>query len=261
MSRGKGDGNKRRSYRPEVEALEALRLLSLAAETLPDLAAEHDVLLSPPVPIGTDDLATTDAAWDVALGQTRLADLLRPASSATDAEEISSGLSQLNRYLSRAWYRAGIPPQMHDDSTQAVYVSLLQNLGRPQFDHLVADIGRMGIRDVLSQETADGPIFFRAIDTVKKRAQRERSFQPLDTVAAMAASKTDDALSDHRGALREAIHQSLSPREAALIYATLKGETPAEIASQWGVAPKTVSNEKTRAIQKLRDVLVASDMD
>ena len=41
------------------------------------------------------------------------------------------------------------------------------------------------------------------------------------------------------------------------MHATLKGETPAEIASRWGVAPKTVSNEKTRVIQKLREVLTA----
>lgn len=258
MARGKDEGSKRRSYRPGVEALEALRLLSIAVQTLPNLAAEHD-LLAPSAPLGTDAPTTPDSTWDLALAETRLADLLGPTTSPADAQEISAGLSQLNRYLSRAWYRAGIPPQLHDDSTQAVYVALLQNLGRQQFDNLAAEIGRVGIRDVLSQETADGPVFFRAVDTVKKRAQRERSFQPLDTVAAEVASKSDESQSDRRGALREAIHQSLSPREAALIYATLKGETPAEIASQWGVAPKTVSNEKTRAIQKLRDVLVSAD--
>ena len=42
---------------------------------------------------------------------------------------------------------------------------------------------------------------------------------------------------------------------AALIQATIQGETPAEIAQKWGVAPKTVSNEKSRVIQKLRDAL------
>jgi DNA-binding CsgD family transcriptional regulator len=39
------------------------------------------------------------------------------------------------------------------------------------------------------------------------------------------------------------------------------GKTPSEIALQWGVAPKTVSNEKTRVIQKLRDALVAEMAD
>lgn len=235
-------------------------MLSLAAPSLPDLAAERD-LFTPIGPVGPETSLPSSAAWDEALGQTQLSDLIGPTSSPSDAQAITSGLSQLDRYLNRAWYRAGIPVQLHDDSTQAVYVTLLQNLGRDRFDALVSDIGRVGIRDVLSRETPEGPDFFRAIDTVKKRAQRERTFQPLDTVTATATTSQDDQQTTWRGALQEAIDRSLSPREAALIQATLKGETPAEIALQWGVAPKTVSNEKTRAIQKLRDALVAELSD
>ena len=61
--------------------------------------------------------------------------------------------------------------------------------------------------------------------------------------------------------MQEAISQTLNPREAALIQATLQGESPAEIANQWGVASKTVSNEKTRAFQKLRDALTPAMTD
>jgi len=143
---------------------------------------------------------------------------------------------------------------MHNDCSQTVYMTLLQNLGRQQFDSLVVNIGHAGIRDVLSRETTEGPDFFRAVDTVKKRAQRERSFQPLDMID-MVASPQEDETQLQRGAIREAIARSLNPREAALIRATLNGETPTEIASRWGVAPKTVSNEKTRVIQKLQTVL------
>ena len=39
------------------------------------------------------------------------------------------------------------------------------------------------------------------------------------------------------------------------------GKTPAEIALHWGVVPKTISNEKTRVLQKLRDVLLAQNDD
>lgn len=154
---------------------------------------------------------------------------------------------------------AGLSAQQHDDCTQAVYTTLLQTFGRDRFDQLLAEVGQFGIRDVLSRETADGPDFFRAIDTVKKRAQRERSFQPLDTVETASLNRPDRSTEDLKSSLQEAILSSLSPREAALIQATLQGETPAEIAQQWGIAPKTVSNEKTRALQKLRDVL-SSDM-
>lgn len=257
-----GEAKKRRPYRPAVEALEALRLLSSLAQSLPTLPVELDVFSDPtPVPAAP---STTDAAWDAALTQTRLADILGPertSTTPTDAALLDSGLTQLNRYLTRTWFRAGISPQAHDDCTQAVFVTLLQNLGRARFDHLLTDVGDQGIRDVLSRETADGPDFFRAIDMVKKRIQRERTFQPLDAFDVVSDAGTDHAMHLWRGALHDAIDQHLTPREAALVYDTLEGKTPAEIAAARGMAPKTVSNEKTRVIQKLRDALVSELVD
>jgi DNA-directed RNA polymerase specialized sigma24 family protein len=265
---GQRKGNPRRSYRPTVEALEALRLLSSALQSAPDLPAVGAVLTSAPTPLA-HELPGPGEAWDAALDQTHLdlADLLGPTTQDRTAavpqpdlgaqgRDVQAGLMQLNRYLGRAWFRAGIPVQHHDDATQAVYVTLLQNLGRDRFDALAADIGRLGIRDVLSRETPEGPDFFRAIDTVKKRVQRERTYQPIDAVEVASPAPGEDALALWRSALQEVIDQSLTPREASLVYDTLMGKTPAEIAQQWGVAPKTVSNEKTRVIQKLRDALV-----
>jgi len=244
-----------------VEALEALRLLSDAAPVLPGLSVERDVFSGPAVPFPADSPTTsqTDAAWDEGLTRTRLADILGPTRSASTfvASNVESGLTQLNKYLSRSWYRAGIPPQAHDDCTQAVFVSLLQTLGRDRFDLLLGDIGQSGIKDVLSRETPEGLDFFRAIDTVKKRAQREKTFQPLDSIDVAVGSDGSDSLALWRGALQDAIDESLTPREASLVYDTLMGKTPAEIAQQWGVAPKTVSNEKTRVIAKLREILTA----
>lgn len=250
---GQGRKKARRSYSPVVEALEALRLLSSdTGVLLPGLPAVHD-LASQPLP--TEPQPLSPDAWDTALGQTRLADLIGPVVPQTTPATDEAGLRQLEKYLSRTWFRAGIPEQQHADCTQAVYVTLLANLGRAQFDSLMEDVGQHGIREVLSRETPEGPDFFRAIDTVKKRAQRERTLHPLDEQANLLASRPGGVTADWRDALQEAIDLSLSPREAALIQATIRGETPLEIASQWGVAPKTVSNEKTRVIQKLRDFL------
>lgn len=258
MSTGRG-GKKRRSYQPRLEVLEALRLLSDSAQTLPKIPVAQDVAVNP-APVAELAVSPTDA-WDAALGQTHLADLIGPSADQADAQSVAAGISQLNRYLNRAWYRAGIPTQLHDDSTQAVYVTLLQNLGSVRFNSLLADIGQNGIRDVLSRETADGPDFFRAIDTVKKRAQREKTFQPLDAIDVASTTAIDSSQAGQRGALEEAIAQSLTPREASLIQDTLMGKTPAEIALEWGVAPKTVSNEKTRALQKLREAMVSAHAD
>jgi RNA polymerase sigma factor (sigma-70 family) len=285
-----GEKNKRaqRRYNPTVERLEPVRLLSSASQAHPlaGLAAEHDLRAEPlslTHLLSDSPAAVSNATWDAALVQTELADILgsagassaataAPGTSApafstvthasaasSDTAALESGLNQLNKYLSRAWYRAGISPQLHDDSTQAVYATLLQNLGRGNFDSLIADVGHSGIKDVFTRETSEGVAFFRAVDMVKKRAQRERTHQSLDSLD--VASPTPENGAARRRALQEAIAQSLSPREAALIQDTLMGKTPAEIANQWGVAPKTVSNEKTRVLQKLRLALADHEMN
>ena len=257
-----GRGRSKRSYRPRVEGLESLRLLAGAASLPLGVPIAIDPT-STPAASGSDAIGSSDA-WDAALLRSQVSDLIGPSAltstTTADADAIVSGLAQLDRYLNRAWYRAGIAPQQHDDCTQAVYTTLLQSLGRDRFDGLLTDIGEWGIREVLSRETPEGPDFFRAIDTVKKRAQREKTFQPIDAVEIADVSVATPGQVDRRGALFEAIEQSLNPREAALIQATIQGETPAEIAQKWGVAPKTVSNEKSRAIQKLRDAL-GTDLD
>jgi RNA polymerase sigma factor (sigma-70 family) len=285
-----GDDEKprtRRHYRPTVEGLEALRLLSSAAQAHPlaGVAAHHDLAADSSHQARTldnDARAVSSATWDAALVETELSEILNPAGSAptiapaaspaqagpaqsapstSDLEAMTSGLSQLNKYLNRAWYRAGIPAQLHDDSSQAVYATLIQNLGRPQFEALLADVGNTSVKDVLSRETSEGVDFFRAVDMVKKRAQRERVYQSIDSVDVPSASRDQSLTAARREALREAMAQTLSPREAALIEDTLMGKTPAEIAVQWGVAPKTVSNEKTRVIQKLREALAGHELN
>ena len=240
--------------------MEALRLLSSATATgaLAGLTAEHNVLGGDHGagvrPLGAVLPSISGEAWDAALLDTHLTDLLSSSSAAiispstssatSDPAALSSGLAQLNKYLSRSWYRAGIPAQMHEDCSQAVFATMLQQLGRTQFDTLISDVGHSGIKDVLSRETNEGLDFFRAVDMIKKRALRERAYQSLDTVDVPASSGNSETKAWSE-ALREAIDRSLSPREASLINETLQGKTPAEIALHWGVAPKTVSNEKT----------------
>jgi RNA polymerase sigma factor (sigma-70 family) len=287
---GGGEGKqtrRRRHYRPTVEGLEALRLLSSATQAHPltGVAGHHDLAADagrPAAPLTNDAPAVSSATWDAALVETELSQILNPtgstptlapaiapsttatsqsATSTSDLEAMTSGLSQLNKYLNRAWYRAGIPAQLHDDSSQAVYATLIQNLGRPQFESLLTDVGNTSVKDVLSRETSEGVDFFRAVDMVKKRAQRERTYQSIESVDVASASRDQSLTAARRDALREAIAQNLSPREAALIEDTLMGKTPAEIAVQWGVAPKTVSNEKTRVIQKLREALAGHELN
>nr|WP_303652525.1 LuxR C-terminal-related transcriptional regulator [Paludisphaera mucosa] len=246
--------------------MEVLRLLSGAAHAaaMPVLTIEHSALLDAPPSASTlaDLPGLSGDAWDAALLDARLDGLLSSLRTTTaepeviapvDSQAMASGLNQLDRYLSRSWQRAGLPAQAFEDSSQAVYTTLLEQLGRSRFDAMLNDVGRWGVKEVFTKETSEGVDFFRAVDMVKKRVQRERTYQPLDDVAAVGF---DDAETQgRRDALREAIDRSLTPREASLIQESLMGRTPAEIALHWGVAPKTVSNEKTRVLNKLREVL------
>ncbi len=268
----------KRSYRPKVEALEALRLLDagLLPSALAVATAEYGATLANVESSDTLlESGPSGDAWDAALGQSDVGDLLardtgtpvaiaqntdNPLDLDTEpqSEAIQSGLNQLTRYLGRAWACAGIDPQSFEDCTQEVYETLLSNLGRDGFDQLAAQVGVLGVRNVLSRETPDGPGFFRAVDMVKKRTQRTRSFQSLDEhyLELADGAGTDGAsATDWRRELDEAIDRSLTRREADLIRDTLMGKTPQEIAQTWGMAAKTVSNEKTRAIQKLRVAL------
>jgi DNA-binding NarL/FixJ family response regulator len=255
VAKRRGEGKAPRSYRPVVEDLETLRLPSEAARLLPGLVVERDPS-GPASPVGMSPPAGPDASATAAV-EDEPARSVNAARDGIEDDSIAAGLAQLGRYLSRAWSRAGVAVQQHDDCSQEVYAALLRILARAHFDRMVGTVGRRGVRQVLNRDSSLGPDFFRAIDAVKKRARRERRFQPLEASDVAAAARDDATRAGWRGALQEAIGRSLSRREASLIHATLEGETPAEIASRWDVAPKTISNAKTRVIQKLRDVLVA----
>ena len=245
---------------------------SSAAASFPGLAAEHNVLADHGAatrPLVRALPSVAGETWDAALLQTHLTDHFPvlalhsfPSSASTstsDASVLSSGLAQLNKYLSRAWYRAGIPVQMHEDCTQAVYTTMLQQLGRDRFDALISDVGRSGIKDVFSREPNEGLDFFRAVDMIKKRALRERVYHSLDAVDVPASSGNSEtkAWSD---ALRETIDHSLSPREASLINETLMGKTPAEIALHLGRRTQDrQQREDTRSSESCVKVLLAQN--
>ena len=238
-------------------------MLDAAAARLAPFPIEH----APIAPFESASPGLDTATWDHALGfasdsVASLADRsTADAPTAVDPAEVRAGLSQLDRYLAKTWGRAGIAPQWADDCSQAVYETLLRHHGREGFEQLMAEVAEGGIPKVLSRETPAGPDFFRAIDMVKKRTLRQRRLATLDDGLDVASRGFGPEVGDDSDglgqALRETIDRTLSPREADLIRETLQGYSPADIATRRGVAPKTVSNEKSRVLQKLRTALEA----
>lgn len=241
-------GPRRRAYQPKVEALEALRMLDAASgSVLAALPSASHVEPAGSLPGWELHTATVDQV----LEQESVQQLV-----SVDEGSAAAGVEQLRRYLSRSWIRAGINRQWHDDCTQAVFATMLEQHGRTGFDRLMSEVGQSGIPQVLSRETDEGADFLRAIDMIKKRAQREKHFLPIDEHLDLASGGFRETPRDQwKGSIEDAIRDRLNPREAELIHETLKGCSPSEIAQRWGVAPKTVSNEKTRALAKLRIAL------
>jgi RNA polymerase sigma factor (sigma-70 family) len=92
--------------------------------------------------------------------------------------------------------------------------------------------------------------FIRAIDAVKKRVQRERKRSPLndnDLPAAIAERQVEE-----RAAVNMAAATLLSPRQQRIVQMICDGWTIPDMAQELAIPVQRVSDEKYKAIQKLR---------
>jgi len=263
-----------RRYQPDVEALEAIQVLNAVLPGLADLTfatsiyqpepswhkSDHSAQLLIPDQATLAESSALDA-WDAALAAQ--ADQLSSADFAL-ADDFSNSLSllgydRMERYLNRAWQKAGIAPPQDEDCTQSVYMVLLERWGRDNFENLATHVGRDGLTTLVTRETPVGLDFLRALDQIKKQAQRQLSRQIFQvdessTTATARGYASPDEIAMGRD-MERLIQASLAPREAELIRSTIEGESPSEIAARWGVSAKTVSNVKSEALNKLRTTL------
>jgi len=105
---------------------------------------------------------------------------------------------------------------------------------------------------------SDGPErkeFMRAIDAVKKRTQRSRKF--TGTLDGVADPREIDrnGLDDDREIVRQVAEEVLTDRQQRILQLSLEGWTVQQIADELPLAPERVSDEKYKAIRKLRDHL------
>jgi RNA polymerase sigma factor (sigma-70 family) len=158
-------------------------------------------------------------------------------------------VNDLSRYCTTCWRNARLSPDCWTDCTQEVLVRLLERV--PQENWV----------DVLQREGEERREFVRAIDTVKKRVQRGRSFAsgPLDEVADRRDGR-EWRLAEDREAVRQAAAELLSSRQQQILQLSSAGWSVQEIAEQLRTPPERVSDEKYKAIQKLRAKL-ATEME
>jgi RNA polymerase sigma factor (sigma-70 family) len=103
--------------------------------------------------------------------------------------------------------------------------------------------------------------FLRAIDAVKKRAQRARKpGRNLDGLADRAELRRRD-LDEQRARVSEAAVELLTPRQQRILQMSFEGWSVAETAAELNLPAERVSDEKYKAVRKLRAHLVESEAD
>jgi RNA polymerase sigma factor (sigma-70 family) len=150
-------------------------------------------------------------------------------------------LRDLTRYCTTCWRNAHLDPACWPDCTQEVFCRLLERVEPEAWDRLLRD------------ENEDRREFLRAIDAVKKRTQRGRG--RYITLAEPVADRRDAAdrrLAEERGAVEHAAAVLLSPRQQQILRKSLEGWSVNDIATALAVPPERVSDEKYKAVQKLR---------
>ena len=153
----------------------------------------------------------------------------------------AQALEQMNRYCAASWRQAQISPQDWADCTQEVLMDLLNRISRERLP-----------KAMCHKQSAERRELNRAIWATAQRWRRARRASSLGT-ADIADERTS------RQATTERIRADLAERFAILpelqrqiMQQTLDGASVAEIAAALQLPAPRVSDEKYKAIGKLR---------
>jgi len=162
------------------------------------------------------------------------------------AKDLShEAIQDISRYCQTCWRNARLPADRWTDCTQEVLTRLLERLEPQQWTRVLKD-----------GEGEERREFLRAIDAVKKRTQRARKFAAISPDLPARTQRTENTVRDDREVFTRAAAEVLSSRQRSILQFTVDGWTIPEIADELGTTVERVSDEKYKAIRKLRHHLV-----
>jgi RNA polymerase sigma factor (sigma-70 family) len=169
---------------------------------------------------------------------------LGPTTGSAAPPDAVRAVNDLSRYCTACWRNARLHPDCWGDCTQEVLTRLLQRV-EPQ-----------AWGDVLGEEGEERREFLRAIDAVKKRTQRQRRWA---AGAPEAVPDRRDGVERRRAEDREAVDQAaaevLTPRQQRILQLSFEGWSVQDMAAELQLPPERVSDEKYKAVRKLREHL------
>lgn len=180
----------------------------------------------------------------VVLGTAAMASGAAPAAEETRPVP-AAGLSgqeiqDVTRYCQVCWRNARLPIDTWGDCTQQVLARLLQTVPAGQWALM------------LQAEGEEKREFLRAIDAVKKRTQRTRKPGELTADVADAKQRPTTAVREQWEAVNVAAEQVLSERQKRIVELSANGWAVPDIAAELGTTTERISDEKYKAIRKLR---------
>lgn len=161
-----------------------------------------------------------------------------------------AAVNDISRYCTACWRNARLPADVWPDCTQEVFVRLLERLPATTWN------------DALNQDASEHRELVRAIDCVKKRVQRARKAQPIPVEGvADDQSISESARQDEWELIRHAAKEVLSERQRKVIAMSAMGYEVSDISDELGISPARVSDEKYKAIHRLREYLESTSMN
>ena len=154
----------------------------------------------------------------------------------------SESLVQLEKYCIASWRNARIDMQEWDDCTQQTLADLMSRIPRERLT--------VAIEDPQSTERRE---LTRSIWCTVQRMRRARKHISLEPELNAAPDSATQALDSDE--LRESISSQdagLTDRQQTILTHVLDGWAVADIASEMEMTPARVSDEKYKAVQKLR---------
>jgi RNA polymerase sigma factor (sigma-70 family) len=181
---------------------------------------------------------------------TALSALGTPASASAAGGVSEASVANLSRYCTACWRNSRLPVDRWGDCTQEVFGRLLGRVSPSSWDRL------------LVRESEERREFIRAIDTVKKRTLRDcRRFVGLTRMVEDRRDNEACARAETRAAVHQAAAELLSNRQQRILHLSLEGCSVREMARALSLTPDRVSDEKYKAIRKLRDHFRQSDTE
>ena len=156
------------------------------------------------------------------------------------AQPATDAVTDISRYCQVCWRNARLSPDSWQDCTQEVLVRLLQTVEPDKWAGL------------LRQETDERKEFLRAIDAVKKRTQRARKLSGLADEVADRRYAPEATRNELHEELTKVSNKVLSDRQKSILRLACDGWSIPEIADELSTTVERVSDEKYKAIRKLR---------